>query len=200
MPMEFAIVKCRSPYNVIIGRTRMRSLEAVGSTIHSMIKFPTTQGIVTMETIREALWECRQLDRMQNTLKETQWRQQEEQMSRIREHARTQTKNSFGSRPALPKEESNNKETMIINLERSEQWATSAERKGVPLAKEWIIRMVQHPEWVANAIPIRLESGAWKVQVDYSSLNKVCAKDMYPFPEEGKGLASLMEYQYKCFL
>ncbi|GKB36352.1 hypothetical protein Tco_0881294 [Tanacetum coccineum] len=40
----------------------------------------------------------------------------------------------------------------------------------------------------------------WKVQVDYSSLNKVCAKDMYPFPEEGEELESLMEYLYKCFL
>ncbi|GJU89776.1 hypothetical protein Tco_1302199 [Tanacetum coccineum] len=54
--------------------------------------------------------------------------------------------------------------------------------------KEGIIRKVRHPEWVANVIPIRLESGAWKVQVDYSSLNKVCAKDMYPFLEEGKEL------------
>ncbi|GKF76607.1 hypothetical protein Tco_0229077, partial [Tanacetum coccineum] len=65
---------------------------------------------------------------------------------------------------------------------------------------EGIIRKVWHPEWVANAIPIRLASGTWKVQVDYSSCNKVCAKDMYPFSEEGKGLASLMEYPYKCFL
>ncbi|GJX12103.1 hypothetical protein Tco_0201962 [Tanacetum coccineum] len=37
-------------------------------------------------------------------------------------------------------------------------------------------------------------------KVDYSSLNKVCAKDMYPFPEEGEELASLMGYPYKCFL
>ncbi|GKD02039.1 hypothetical protein Tco_1172313 [Tanacetum coccineum] len=59
--------------------------------------------------------------------------------------------------------------------------------------KERIIRKVWHPKWVANALPIRLASGVWKVQVDYSSLNKVCAKDMYPFPEEGKGLASLMD-------
>ncbi|GJV05030.1 hypothetical protein Tco_1338599 [Tanacetum coccineum] len=93
VPMEFAIVKCRSPYNVIIRRTIMRSLGAVGTTIHSMIKFLTTQGI-------------------------------EEQMSRIREHARTQTKNSFGSRPTLPEEESNNKETMIINPEHPEQFIT----------------------------------------------------------------------------
>nr|GEV91667.1 hypothetical protein [Tanacetum cinerariifolium] len=35
----------------------MRSLQAVGYTIHSMIKFRTNQGIVTMETSREALWE-----------------------------------------------------------------------------------------------------------------------------------------------
>ncbi|GJY13492.1 hypothetical protein Tco_0382801 [Tanacetum coccineum] len=83
--MEFLIVKCRSPYNVIIGRTRMRSLEAVGSTIHSMIKFPTNQGIVTIETSREALWKCRQLERVQGWWKEVQWRQREEQMSRIRE-------------------------------------------------------------------------------------------------------------------
>ncbi|GJZ16422.1 reverse transcriptase domain-containing protein [Tanacetum coccineum] len=66
--MEFAIVKCRSPYNVIIGRTGMRSLTAIGSTIHSMIKFPTNQGIVTIETSREALWECRQLEMVQDVL------------------------------------------------------------------------------------------------------------------------------------
>ncbi|GKA32885.1 hypothetical protein Tco_0719252 [Tanacetum coccineum] len=37
-------------------------------------------------------------------------------------------------------------------------------------------------------------------EVDYSSLNKVYAKDMYPFPEEGEELASLLGYPYKCFL
>ncbi|GJZ85994.1 hypothetical protein Tco_0657604 [Tanacetum coccineum] len=53
--LEFVIVKCRSPYNLIMGRTGMRSLEAVGSTIHLMIKFPTTRGVATVETSKEAL-------------------------------------------------------------------------------------------------------------------------------------------------
>ncbi|GKF68245.1 hypothetical protein Tco_0197924, partial [Tanacetum coccineum] len=66
--------------------------------------------------------------------------------------------------------------------------------------KERTIKKVQHPEWVANTRPIKLANRTWKVQVDYSSLNKVCAKDMYPFPEEGEELESLMEYPYKCFL
>ncbi|GJT60742.1 hypothetical protein Tco_1004275 [Tanacetum coccineum] len=58
----------------------MRSLGAVGSTNHSMIKFPTSQGIMMMETSKEALWECKQWDRMQSTMKEAQWRQREEQI------------------------------------------------------------------------------------------------------------------------
>nr|GEW87032.1 reverse transcriptase domain-containing protein [Tanacetum cinerariifolium] len=62
--MEFALIKCCSPYNFIIKRTRMRSLKAVGSTIYSMIKFPTNREIMTMETSREALWECIQLERV----------------------------------------------------------------------------------------------------------------------------------------
>ncbi|GKA51611.1 hypothetical protein Tco_0744807 [Tanacetum coccineum] len=66
--------------------------------------------------------------------------------------------------------------------------------------KEGLIRKVQYPEWIANTIPIKLASGTWKVQVDYSSLNKVCSKDMYPLPEEGEEIASLMGYPYKYFL
>ncbi|GJT45243.1 hypothetical protein Tco_0953958 [Tanacetum coccineum] len=31
---------------------------------------------------------------------------------------------------------------------------------------------VQRPEWIANTIPIKLANGTWKMQVDYSSLNK----------------------------
>ncbi|GJY38114.1 hypothetical protein Tco_0424478 [Tanacetum coccineum] len=60
--------------------------------------------------------------------------------------------------------------------------------------EEWLIRKVLHPEWITNAIPIKLTNGTWKVQVDYSGLNKACAKDMYPFLEEGEELASLMGY------
>nr|GFC41616.1 reverse transcriptase domain-containing protein [Tanacetum cinerariifolium] len=57
--LEFTIVKCRSSYNVILGRTGMRSIRAMGSTIHSMINFSTANGIANLKTIREALRECR---------------------------------------------------------------------------------------------------------------------------------------------
>ncbi|GJY45220.1 reverse transcriptase domain-containing protein [Tanacetum coccineum] len=63
--MEFAVVKSPSPYNVLLGRTGMRSLEAVASTIHSMIKFPTSNGIATIATTRETLRECGKIEEAQ---------------------------------------------------------------------------------------------------------------------------------------
>ncbi|GJV67720.1 hypothetical protein Tco_1483229 [Tanacetum coccineum] len=217
--MEFAIIKCRSPYNVIIRRTRMRSLGAVGLTIHSMIKFPTNQGIVTMETSREALWECRQLERVQGLRKEVQWRQREEQMSRIREQVILKTKSNSERGPdsdqyvMMGATFIANYKQLLANVLRENMevfaWTRSGKlavprfviehqlkiyphvepmaHKRQPMApegrlslkekvfhwlKEGLIRKVQYPEWITNAIPIKLENRTWKVQVDYSSLNK----------------------------
>ncbi|GKB74614.1 hypothetical protein Tco_0936026 [Tanacetum coccineum] len=61
--MEFAVKWSRFvTYNALRGRTGMRSLGAVASTIHSMIKFLTSNGITTITTTRETLRECRQIE------------------------------------------------------------------------------------------------------------------------------------------
>nr|GEY75901.1 reverse transcriptase domain-containing protein [Tanacetum cinerariifolium] len=39
-------------------RTGMRSLSVIGSTIHSMVKFPTVNGVATLKTSKESLREC----------------------------------------------------------------------------------------------------------------------------------------------
>nr|GEV33460.1 reverse transcriptase domain-containing protein [Tanacetum cinerariifolium] len=70
IPMEFAVVKSHSPYNVIFGRTGLRSLGAVALTIHSMIKFPTSNGIATMKTKKETLRECRRIKEAQGPILE----------------------------------------------------------------------------------------------------------------------------------
>nr|GEU85147.1 retrotransposon protein, putative, Ty3-gypsy subclass [Tanacetum cinerariifolium] len=56
--MEFMVVKSHSPYNIILGRTGLRRLGAVASTIHLMIKFPIANRIITMTTKRETIQEC----------------------------------------------------------------------------------------------------------------------------------------------
>ncbi|GJY45232.1 hypothetical protein Tco_0434295 [Tanacetum coccineum] len=61
IPMEFTVVKSHSHYNVILGQTGLRNLRAVASTIHSIIKFLTTNGIATMTTMKETLQECQRI-------------------------------------------------------------------------------------------------------------------------------------------
>ncbi|GKE64372.1 reverse transcriptase domain-containing protein, partial [Tanacetum coccineum] len=48
--MKFTVIRAPSPYNVILGRTGLRALRAIPSTIHSMMKFPTPRGIATLVT------------------------------------------------------------------------------------------------------------------------------------------------------
>nr|GEV50095.1 zinc finger, CCHC-type [Tanacetum cinerariifolium] len=57
-----------TPYNVILGRTGLRSLRAVASTIHSMVKFPTANRIATMTTKSETLHEFQRMEEAQGKL------------------------------------------------------------------------------------------------------------------------------------
>nr|GEU61553.1 reverse transcriptase domain-containing protein [Tanacetum cinerariifolium] len=63
--MEFTIVKSHSSYNIVLGRTCLRSLGVMASTIHLMIKFPTANGIATMTTKRETLYKCQRIEEAQ---------------------------------------------------------------------------------------------------------------------------------------
>ncbi|GKE09107.1 reverse transcriptase domain-containing protein [Tanacetum coccineum] len=169
MIMEFAIVKCRSPYYIIIGRTRMRSLRAVGSIIHSMIKFSTNQGVVTIETSREALRECKYVERVQDVMREN-----------IELFAWTRSE-----RTVVPRFFMEHKLKIYPLAEPVVHKRQTVAPEGKLAMKEKVFR------WLGEGL-IR--------KMDYSGLNKACAKDVYPLLEEGEELASLMGYSCKCFL
>nr|GEU73502.1 hypothetical protein [Tanacetum cinerariifolium] len=63
--MKFTIIMVPSPYNVILGRTGLRALRAIPSTIYSMMKFPTLRGIATLVTRSVIVSECRRLEKKQ---------------------------------------------------------------------------------------------------------------------------------------
>ncbi|GJV45224.1 hypothetical protein Tco_1429760 [Tanacetum coccineum] len=48
--MNFMIVRSLSPYNGIIERPEIQEIQAVSSTAHGMLKFPTNGGIVTIRS------------------------------------------------------------------------------------------------------------------------------------------------------
>jgi hypothetical protein len=44
------------------------------------------------------------------------------------------------------------------------------------------VKEVQHPDWIANPIPVPKKNGRWWMCVDYTSLNKARPKDPFPLP------------------
>ncbi|GJW03216.1 reverse transcriptase domain-containing protein [Tanacetum coccineum] len=63
--MKFIVVRAPSPYNVILGRPRLKTLRAIPSTIHSMMKFPTPKWVATLVTRTVIIAEYRRLERKQ---------------------------------------------------------------------------------------------------------------------------------------
>nr|GFA58958.1 reverse transcriptase domain-containing protein [Tanacetum cinerariifolium] len=56
--MDFMIVRSLSPYNGIIGRPRIKEIQAVPSTSHRMLKFPVDGGIVIIHSTILIPGEC----------------------------------------------------------------------------------------------------------------------------------------------
>ncbi|PWA88438.1 hypothetical protein CTI12_AA090790 [Artemisia annua] len=57
--MKFSVVRSPSPYNIILGRSGIKELRAIPSTIHAMMKFPTPRGVATLVTRSIIISECR---------------------------------------------------------------------------------------------------------------------------------------------
>ncbi|GKC79206.1 hypothetical protein Tco_1129980 [Tanacetum coccineum] len=157
--------------------------------------------VVSIESLRE----CKHLERVQGSRKEVQWRQRKEKMSRIRKQVILRSKSNPGRGPtsdpmSLGKTRCAGKHRVHKRRPVAPKGRLALKEKVSRWLGEGLIRKVLHPEWITNAIPIKLTNGTWKVQMDYFGLNKACTKDMYPIPDEGEELASLMGYPYKCFL
>nr|GEZ59180.1 reverse transcriptase domain-containing protein [Tanacetum cinerariifolium] len=60
--MNFMIVKSLSPYNGIIGRSGLKAIQAVPSTVHGMLKFPTEEEIITIRSSLLIPAECALVD------------------------------------------------------------------------------------------------------------------------------------------
>jgi hypothetical protein len=45
-----------------------------------------------------------------------------------------------------------------------------------------VIREVTYPEWLANTIMEKKANGKWRMCIDFTYLNKACAKDEFPLP------------------
>ena len=63
-----------------------------------------------------------------------------------------------------------------------EERRTAVESEVSQLTKAGFIREVIYTTLLANVVMVKKASGKWRMCVDYTDLNKACAKDTYPLP------------------
>jgi len=64
----------------------------------------------------------------------------------------------------------------------SNEHAIAVRDEVMKLKKVKAIKEVFYPEWLANTIVVKKNSGKWRVCVDFTDLNKPYPKDPFPMP------------------
>nr|GEV08729.1 hypothetical protein [Tanacetum cinerariifolium] len=172
------------------GRMGMRSLGAVASTLHSMIKFPTSNRIATLATAKETMRECRKIEKAQSL----SWPRKEPMQL-----------DDMKVKQQLDKGRKSPQAVVFA-------W-TLADMTGIPRAiteqfldtyphiepKAGIVKRVRYPSWVSNLVLVKKVEESWRMCINFKDLNKACPKDLYPLPEIDWKIKSLMGFKVFCY-
>ncbi|GKC78067.1 hypothetical protein Tco_1128841, partial [Tanacetum coccineum] len=214
--INFTMVRASSPYNIILGRTGLRTLRAVSSTIHLMVKFPTPRGVATLVTRTMIISECRRLEKKQmiktdtrrNTLPDKEDPERVDLLKallkksidvftwepsdmtgiprRIIEH--TLNVNPSTEPVAQKRRVLTSDKTQVV-IKKVEEWV-----------KAGIVRPVRYPTWISNPMLVKKSDGSWRMCIDFKNLNSAYPKDYYPLPNIDGKIKSVVGFRYKCFL
>ena len=70
----------------------------------------------------------------------------------------------------------------------------------VKLKQAWAIKEVFYPQWLANTVVVKKKTGKWRVCVDFTDLNKACAKDPFPMPRIDQLVDAIVGHPRMSFL
>ncbi|GJX85673.1 reverse transcriptase domain-containing protein [Tanacetum coccineum] len=198
--MKFIMVRAPLPYNVILGRLGLKTLRAIPSTIHSMMKFPTPKGIATLMTRTDIIAECRRLEKKQMI---------EENLEGKGEVAVTE---EVLVNPSFPDQlvtiggglsETCRDQLKCLLKDNMSVFAWELSDMTEEVA-EWvklgIVRPVKYPTYISNPVLVKKGDGTWGICIDFKNLNSACPKDYYPLPNIDCKVESVMGFKYKCFL
>ena len=62
------------------------------------------------------------------------------------------------------------------------------------------IREEQHPDWVANIVPIIKKNGKIKICIDFRDLNEACPKNEFPLPITDAMIDNTCEFGRMSFM
>ncbi|GJT70687.1 reverse transcriptase domain-containing protein [Tanacetum coccineum] len=221
--INFTIVRAPSPYNVIVERTGLRSLRAVSSTVHSMVKFLTPRGVATLVTYQNDNKGKEALERVDLTEQILVNPAYPDQLITIGGNLSEQCKSQLR---ALLKKSINVFAWELADMtgitRRFIEYTLNVNPSVEPVAQkrrvmasdrtqviskeveEWIsaviVRPVRYPTWISNPVLVKKGDRNWRMCIDFKNINSACPKDYYPLPDIDGKIESVVGFWYKCFL
>ncbi|GKC40649.1 reverse transcriptase domain-containing protein [Tanacetum coccineum] len=210
--MRFIVVRAPSHYNIILGRPGLKTLRAIPSTIHSMMKFPTPKGIATLVTRTVVIAECGRLEKKQLIEEESPGEKGEVAITEevlvnpsYPDQLVTIGGGLSGARATADHEHALNVDPSL-DLVCQKRRTFLMDKSGVVTKEvaEWvkagIVRPVKYPTYISNPVLVKKGYGTWRMCIDFKNLNLVCPKDYYPLLNIDCKVESMMGFKYKCFL
>ncbi|GJW24503.1 hypothetical protein Tco_0038314 [Tanacetum coccineum] len=155
-----------SPHNGIIGRPRIREIQAVPSTAHGMLKFPVDGGIVTTEVAIGGTLSVKGRMELCSLLKKNldifAW--QPSDMTRV---PRSIAEHRLNIQEGY---------SLIRQKKRGQapKRAKAIQAEVHKLVEAGIMREVYYHEWLLNPVMVKKHDGSWQMCVDFTDLNKAC--------------------------
>ncbi|XP_071714711.1 uncharacterized protein [Rutidosis leptorrhynchoides] len=209
--IEFLIVKANSQYNVILRRSAMMTFGAITSTVHGMMKYPTSTRIATLYAEQKTI-ECVQINR--TTVKpiilddgsvspnpafpdqkiiigNTLTNQTKEKLYNILAANIYVFAWQVSDMTGVPRHIAEHKLNVTPNIPPvfQKKRGMAPERKNIlreevrNLVDVGILKEVKYQTWVANPIMVKKPDNTWRICVDFTGINEACPKDNYPLPE-----------------
>ncbi|CAL1412854.1 unnamed protein product [Linum trigynum] len=241
-PIEFHVADCPSAYNAILGRGFLASFEAVASTCHQMLKFPSGGQMGRVRGNAKEAKECYQatVEHLEIDLIDSRGdvphpEAVEGDIAVALDEGRPERTVRISSHLAV--EEAHKLLTLLREFEDLFAWGPE-DMPGVPrhvsehhlsvkqkmrpiqqrrrhlsvekqmaleeeirrLLKAGFIKEVKYPTWLSNPVFVRKAGGAWRMCIDFPSLNAACTKDSYPLPRIDQLIDGTTNHEALSFL
>uniref|UniRef100_A0A2N9FJ88 Uncharacterized protein n=1 Tax=Fagus sylvatica TaxID=28930 RepID=A0A2N9FJ88_FAGSY len=194
--VDFLVVNCPSAYNAIIGRPTLNRLRAVTSTYHLLLKFPTEHGIGEVRGDQVAARECYLASLGSGGQNQTMSIEEQKvlvkpsgELATIElEDGRPERTTKIGAdlppkiRESLVQFLKDNKDVFAWSHEDMPERNNAIMEEVDKLLAANFIREVFYPDWLANVVMVKKNTGKWRMCVDFTDLNKACPKDSFPLP------------------
>nr|GEW20218.1 hypothetical protein [Tanacetum cinerariifolium] len=205
---EFHDCKALSPYNDIIGRLRIKEIQAVPSAAHRMLKFPADRGILTIRSTILVPAECATVITSSKEIpKEASVRYENFKVALHpnfpdQEVAIEGTLSEY--RESVAEHRLNIREGYLPVRQKKRgqalKRAKAIQAEVQKLVEAGIMREVYYHKWLSNPVMVKKHDGSWRMCIDFTDLKKACPQDCYPLLEIDWKVESLCGYPFKCFL